>query len=235
MKDNAKSLEFVWGLLCVWMLWSQVSFWTNNKASSANVCWNFQRPQAGHTSPWPYSNRWPICCSKTKVDRFSRARFWLPWCHCAGFLLGISMRKRKKKHCSNLHLQLWCDEIGCCFFTRFLPLCESPMFRLHVAVQKTKCGRNPSWRLVRWSVDLWWFQDDLHTLLGGGFNHFLFSPLPWEMIQLFKWVETTNWLDVALFNWKHTRKDMPFNGCPESRSTVATPIFSMSGMICDMK
>ena len=71
----------------------------------------------------------------------------------------------------------------CYFFTRFLPLCESPMFRLHVAVPKTKCGRNPSWRSVCCSVDLWWFQDQLHTLLGGGFNHFLFSPLPGEMIQ----------------------------------------------------
>lgn len=57
MNDNAKSGLFGF-VICLDVL-------INNKTSSADVCWNFQRPQAGHTLPWPYSNRWPMCCSKT--------------------------------------------------------------------------------------------------------------------------------------------------------------------------
>ena len=156
------------GLLYVWMLWSRFSFWINNKTSSANVCWKIPKASSWpYLTMTPYSNRWPICCSKTQVDRFSRARFWLTWCHRAVFFWVYQWEKDRKSisvtcTCNydvmKLESKRYCaprsdTEILCAavFFTCFLPLCESPMFRLHVAVQRTKCGRNPSWRLVRWS------------------------------------------------------------------------------------
>ena len=53
---------------------------------------------------------------------------------------------------------------------------------------KAHGDQNKAWSQQR---DLVW----CNLFLGGGFKHFLFSPLPGEMIQFdsfFRWVETTN-------------------------------------------
>ena len=72
----------------------------------------------------------------------------------------------------------------------------------------------------------WWFQTfSIFTLTLGD------DPI-W--LILFKWVETTNWLDVALFNWNTPERRCLSMGVQNPDLQFATPIFSMSGMICDI-
>ena len=57
-------------------------------------------------------------------------------------------------------------------------------------VQQFDCGRQMDYRKKN--------KGKLFAFLGGGFKHLLFSPLPWEMIQVDDHIFQTGWFNHQL-------------------------------------